>query len=69
MALKLNRNLDNSIPITTHKNYNKVRKSSPDVFCCVFKASPCFQTPFRAVYFSAAGPRASLYYVNTKVGN
>ena len=39
------------------------------MFCCVFKASQCFQTPFSAVYLSAAGPRASLYYVNDKVGN
>ena len=69
MALKINRNLDNNIPITTHKNYNKVWKSLPGVFCCVFKASQCFQTPFWAVYLSATCPRASLYYVNNKVGN
>ena len=44
MALKWNRNLDNYVPITTHKNYNKVWKTLPGVFCCVFKASQCFQT-------------------------
>ena len=57
MALELNRNLDNIIPTT------------PGVLCCIFKASQCFQTPFWAVYLSAAGPRASLYCVTGKVGN
>ena len=39
------------------------------MFCCVFKVSQRFQTLFWAVELSAAGPRASLYYVNGKVGN
>ena len=69
MALKLNRNLDNNIPITTHTKYNKAWKSLPGVFCCVFKASQFFRTPFWAVYLSATCPRASLYYVNDNVGN
>ena len=35
--------------------------------CCVFKATQCFQTPFWAVYLSAAGPRGSLYSVNGRL--
>ena len=32
MALKLNRNLDNNIPITTHKNIIKSEKAYPVCF-------------------------------------
>ena len=68
MTLKLNQNLDNNIPSKTHKKYNKAWKSSlPGVFYCFFKASQCFQTEFRAVYLSAAGPPALLYYVNGRL--
>ena len=70
MELKLNRNLDNNIPTKPTKNIIKSEKAYPvcfAVFSMLLSASK--RCLIRAVYFSAASPRASLYYVNDKVGN
>ena len=63
MALNFVRKLNNNITSKTYKNYNKVWKSSPGVFCWVF------WRPFWAVYLSPSRCTCStLYYVNEKVG-
>ena len=69
MELKLNRNLDNNIPTKPTKNIIKSEKAYRvcfAVFSMLFSASKRCLEPF---YLSAAVPRASLYYVNGKVGN
>ena len=69
MELKLNRNLDNNIPTKSTKNVIKSEKAYPvcfAVFSMLFSASKrCFER-FISQHPS---PRASLYYVNGKVGN
>ena len=60
IALNFVRKLKNNIPSKTYKNYNKVWKSSPGVFCWVFMASQSFWRPFWAVYHSPSFPRAVL---------
>ena len=63
MELKLNRKLDNNIPTKPTKNIIKSEKAYPvcfAVFSMLFSAS---KRCFRAVYLSAASPRASLYLI------
>ena len=58
MALKLNRNLDNNIPT---KNIIKSEKAYPVCFAVFSRLLSASN------YLSAAGPRASLYYVNGRL--